>query len=78
MKNVLLQDFISRDTAYGLYINEYWASITTPVPGNGVSITGVTFKVALFIFEQVQSAELMMYRTGTEMSSTGSLARPFL
>lgn len=44
VKNVLLQDFISRDTAYGLYINEYWSSIAVN-PGSGVQLSNITFKV---------------------------------
>ncbi|KAF9526747.1 rhamnogalacturonase [Crepidotus variabilis] len=43
VRNVLLQNFISRSTAYGLYINQYWASMT-PVAGNGVQLSNITFK----------------------------------
>lgn len=46
VNNVLLQNFISRGTAYGLYINEFWSSISTN-PGNGVQLTNITFKVSL-------------------------------
>ncbi|KAI0259155.1 rhamnogalacturonan-hydrolase [Gloeopeniophorella convolvens] len=42
VSNVLLQNFISRGTAYGLYLNQYWASIS-PNPGNGVQLTNITF-----------------------------------
>jgi rhamnogalacturonan hydrolase len=44
VSNVLLQNFISRGTAYGLYINQYWASMDT-LAGNGVQLTNIQFKV---------------------------------
>ncbi|PVG00146.1 rhamnogalacturonase [Serendipita vermifera] len=43
VSNVLLQNFISRGTAYGLYINQYWASMT-PVAGSGVKLSNIQFK----------------------------------
>jgi rhamnogalacturonan hydrolase len=44
VSNVLLQNFISRGTAYGLYINQYWSSMD-PVAGNGVKLSNIQFKV---------------------------------
>lgn len=46
VSNVLLQDFISRGTAYGLYINQYWASLS-PASGNGVKLSNIKFVVSL-------------------------------
>lgn len=43
VSNVLLQNFISRGTAYGLYINQYWASMD-PLEGDGVKLTNIQFK----------------------------------
>ena len=44
VSNVVFENFISRDTAYGLDINEYWASIS-PLDGPGVTLENITFKV---------------------------------
>ncbi|KDR70173.1 hypothetical protein GALMADRAFT_103315 [Galerina marginata CBS 339.88] len=43
VKNVLFQNFQSRGTAYGLDINQYWASIS-PLPGNGVQLSNIQFQ----------------------------------
>ncbi|KAG8831294.1 hypothetical protein FRC17_003341 [Serendipita sp. 399] len=43
VSNVLLQNFISRSTAYGLYINQYWASMDT-LPGSGVKLSNIKFQ----------------------------------
>ncbi|EJD50847.1 hypothetical protein AURDEDRAFT_199574 [Auricularia subglabra TFB-10046 SS5] len=40
--NVVLDQFLSRGTAYGLYINSYWSSISQN-PGNGVTYNKITF-----------------------------------
>lgn len=42
VSNVLLQNFISRGTAYGLYINQYWASMK-PLEGPGVKLSNIAF-----------------------------------
>jgi rhamnogalacturonan hydrolase len=42
VKNVLLQNFKSRGTAYGLDVNQYWAS-QTPAGGNGVQLSNIRF-----------------------------------
>jgi len=42
VKNVLFQNFLSKGTAYGLNINQYWSS-QTQAPGNGVQLSGITF-----------------------------------
>ncbi|CCL98195.1 uncharacterized protein FIBRA_00189 [Fibroporia radiculosa] len=41
--NVIFQNFLSRDTAYGLDVNEYWASMST-LAGDGVTLYNITFK----------------------------------
>ncbi|TFY57203.1 hypothetical protein EVJ58_g7169 [Rhodofomes roseus] len=43
VSNVVFEHFITRDTAYGLDINEYWASIS-PLDGPGVTLENITFK----------------------------------
>ncbi|KZT65507.1 glycoside hydrolase family 28 protein [Daedalea quercina L-15889] len=43
VSNVVFESFISRDTAYGLDVNEYWASIS-PLDGPGVTLENITFK----------------------------------
>ncbi|EED79070.1 rhamnogalacturonase-like protein [Postia placenta Mad-698-R] len=43
VKDVVFQDFISRDTAYGLNVNQYWASESTQ-PGDGIQLYNITFK----------------------------------
>ncbi|EPS95398.1 hypothetical protein FOMPIDRAFT_131096 [Fomitopsis schrenkii] len=43
VSNVLFENFISRDTAYGLDINEYWSSMST-LDGPGVTLQNITFK----------------------------------
>ncbi|PCH43287.1 glycoside hydrolase family 28 protein [Wolfiporia cocos MD-104 SS10] len=43
VQNAVFENFISRDTAYGLDINEYWASMST-LAGNGVLLYNITFK----------------------------------
>ncbi|KAI9058602.1 glycoside hydrolase family 28 protein [Trametes sanguinea] len=43
VRNVLFQNFISRGTAYGLDINQYWSS-QTPGSGAGVQLSNITFK----------------------------------
>lgn len=42
VKNVLLQNFLGRGTAYGLDVNQYWSS-QTPGTGPGVQFTNITF-----------------------------------
>ncbi|KIO23148.1 glycoside hydrolase family 28 protein [Tulasnella calospora MUT 4182] len=42
VKNVLLQNFLARGTAYGLDVNQYWSS-QTPGTGPGVQFTNITF-----------------------------------
>ncbi|TDL16026.1 rhamnogalacturonase-like protein [Rickenella mellea] len=41
LRNVLFQNFISRGTAYGLDVNQYWE---TAASGNGVQLTNITFQ----------------------------------
>lgn len=46
LSNVMLQDFISRGTAYGFDIDQAWSG-QSPVAGNGVSLNGITLQVSL-------------------------------
>lgn len=46
VKDVVFQNFISRDTAYGLDVNQYWASESTQ-PGDGIQLYNITFKVCV-------------------------------
>ncbi|EIM79283.1 pectin lyase-like protein [Stereum hirsutum FP-91666 SS1] len=41
--NVLLENFSSTGTAYGLDVNQYWSSMTA-VDGDGVKLTNIEFK----------------------------------
>jgi len=43
LRNVVLQNFIARGTAYGLDVNQYWSG-QTEVAGNGVQVNNVTFE----------------------------------
>ena len=45
VRNVVFDHFISRGTAYGLDINQYWAS-QTPGSGAGVQLSNITFSVS--------------------------------
>ncbi|KAI0691434.1 rhamnogalacturonan-hydrolase [Cytidiella melzeri] len=42
VKNVQLQNFISRGTAYGLDVDQYWSSEATQA-GSGVALSGIVF-----------------------------------
>jgi len=42
VRNVQFQNFLSRGTAYGLDINQYWSS-QTEAPGAGVQLSNITF-----------------------------------
>ena len=46
VRNVLFDSFISRGTAYGLDINQYWSS-QSPGSGAGVQLSNITFSVRL-------------------------------
>ncbi|KAF8914337.1 rhamnogalacturonan-hydrolase [Gymnopilus junonius] len=43
VQNVLFQNFISRGTAYGLNVNQYWSDETT-ASGNGVQLSNIQFE----------------------------------
>jgi rhamnogalacturonan hydrolase len=45
VSNVLFQDFISRGTAYGLYLNQYWSSQSVG-SGDGVKLSNIKFVVS--------------------------------
>jgi hypothetical protein len=44
LRNVLLDNFQVRGTAYGLNVQQYWSGMT-PVDGNGVQLNNITFSV---------------------------------
>lgn len=43
-KNVVLENFLSRGTAYGLDVNQYWSSEAVQA-GDGVVLSDFTFSV---------------------------------
>lgn len=45
VKNVLFENFLSHNTAYGLDVNQYWSS-QTQAAGNGVALSNITFSVS--------------------------------
>ena len=48
--NVLMQDFISHGTAYGLNIDQYWSSQAEQA-GSGVKLSKIQFKVRISVSE---------------------------
>ena len=62
VRNVQFQNFISRGTAYGLDINQYWSS-QTPGTGAGVELSNITFSVC---FITLMTARLLI-ANGTEL-----------
>lgn len=48
VKNVLFQNFISRGSAYGLYVNQYWSSEATAA-GAGVQLSNIEFQVRVLV-----------------------------
>lgn len=44
LRNVLLENFIARGTAYGLDVDQFWSG-QTAAAGDGVTLTNVTFQV---------------------------------
>lgn len=44
VKNVLMENFIARGTAYGLDVNQYWSSQTVG-DGDGVQLSDFVFRV---------------------------------
>ena len=48
LRNVLLQNFLARGTAYGLDVDQFWSGTTT-ASGDGVTLTNITFQVRLTI-----------------------------
>jgi hypothetical protein len=49
VKNVQLQNFISRGTAYGLDVDQYWSSESMQA-GNGVALSNIVFSVRVISF----------------------------
>ena len=45
VQNVQLENFIARNTAYGLNVDQYWSSESTQ-PGDGVQLKDITFSVS--------------------------------
>lgn len=69
VKNVEFQNFISRGTAYGLNVDQYWSSQSAG-SGAGVELSNITFSVRLtmdtiLIYDCLLT--FRQYRTGTEM-----------
>ena len=48
VRNMQFNDFISRGTAYGLNVNQFWSS-QTPGQGAGVQLQNITFSVRLLL-----------------------------
>lgn len=69
VSNVLLQNFISQGTAYGLYINQYWSSMS-PIAGNGVKLSNIKFSVSSIA--GLSYYPYIFLRIGMEMLSTVS------
>ena len=67
VRNVQFQNFISRGTAYGLDINQYWSS-QTPGTGAGVELSNITFSVCFITLIAHSIAHDEWNRTGTVMS----------
>ena len=47
VESCTFENFIGHGNAYSLYFNNYWSSMT-PVAGNGISYTDITFLVSTF------------------------------
>lgn len=76
VRNVVFDHFISRGTAYGLDVNQYWAS-QTPGSGAGVQLSNITFSVSLSrLILRLIVLISGLRRTGTGTSSTAWRARP--
>lgn len=45
LRNVVLDSFLARGTAYGLDVDQHWSG-QTPVAGDGVSFSNITFSVS--------------------------------
>ena len=67
VRNVLFDSFISRDTAYGLNIDQYWSS-QTPGTGAGVQLSNITFSVCFITLGTRSVTHCKGDRTGTVMS----------
>lgn len=48
LRNVVLDSFLARGTAYGLDVDQHWSG-QTPVAGDGVSVSNITFSVSMFV-----------------------------
>lgn len=55
-KNIVLDNFLSRGTAYGLDVNQYWSSEAVQA-GDGVVLSDITFSVREFYL--IRCLELM-------------------
>ena len=45
VESCIFENFIGHGNAYSLYFNSYWSSMT-PVTGNGISYTDITFSIS--------------------------------
>ena len=52
-KNILLENFLSHNTAYGLDVDQYWSGMTQ-ADGAGVQLSNITFRVQLLIFSRLR------------------------
>ena len=76
VRNVVFDHYITRGTAYGLDVNQYWAS-QTPGSGAGVQLSNITFSVSLSrLILRLIVLISGLRRTGTGTSSTAWRARP--
>lgn len=48
LRNVVLDSFLARGTAYGLDVDQHWSG-QTPVAGDGVSVSNITFSVSMCV-----------------------------
>ena len=77
VRNVVFDQFIAQDTAYGLDINQYWSS-QSPGTGAGVQLSNITFSVGCFPYCYTENSPHSngLYRTGTETLLMAFFARP--
>lgn len=64
VRNVLFQNFISRGTAYGLNIDQYWSSQST-APGDGVQLSNIQFQVSNSYILRLTPRPNALFRIGT-------------
>ena len=75
VKNIVLENFIGHGNAYSLDFNSYWSSMT-PVAGNGISYSGITFSVGPQLFF-MWILVLTLYRIGQAQQRMAFNVRPY-